>query len=419
MTTISIDILFIILIILLLLSAFFSGSETALMSVNRYKLKHKVKNKESSAYKVEYLLDNTDRTLGLILLFNNFVNILASAITTLIAIELYGDKGIAFAAGILTFLILVFSEVTPKTFAALHSDKIAYKISFFFYYSLKVFSPIVNFVNFFSRYILKIFGVNKKKIQNDDLSNEEIKTIIQESSKKITANYEEMILNLLDLQKVTVEHAMIPKNDIEGIDINAGDNYINMKLVDINHTRIPIYQNTLNNLQGFINKKHVPALIKNKDKINIDELRTCLSEPYYIPEDTSLLSQLIIFKKEKKRIGCVVDEYGDIKGLLTLDDILEEIVGEYAVVSDKEYLIKNISKSMIEVHGSVQLREINKVLGVNLNQSSVTTINGYILESLQEIPQVGMTFKKDNIIIEVKQINNNFVERAIVVKKYE
>jgi len=419
MTTISIDILFIILIILLLLSAFFSGSETALMSVNRYKLKHKVKNKESSAYKVEYLLDNTDRTLGLILLFNNFVNILASAITTLIAIELYGDKGIAFAAGILTFLILVFSEVTPKTFAALHSDKIAYKISFFFYYSLKVFSPIVNFVNFFSRYILKIFGVNKKKRQNDDLSNEEIKTIIQESSKKITANYEEMILNLLDLQKVTVEHAMIPKNDIEGIDINAGDNYINMKLVDINHTRIPIYQNTLNNLQGFINKKHVPALIKNKDKINIDELRTCLSEPYYIPEDTSLLSQLIIFKKEKKRIGCVVDEYGDIKGLLTLDDILEEIVGEYAVVSDKEYLIKNISKSMIEVHGSVQLREINKVLGVNLNQSSVTTINGYILESLQEIPQVGMTFKKDNIIIEVKQINNNFVERAIVVKKYE
>tara|TARA_Y100000768_G_scaffold388512_1_gene384875 strand:- start:8091 stop:9350 length:1260 start_codon:yes stop_codon:yes gene_type:complete len=419
MTTISIDILFIILIILLLLSAFFSGSETALMSVNRYKLKHKVKNKESSAYKVEYLLDNTDRTLGLILLFNNFVNILASAITTLIAIELYGDKGIAFAAGILTFLILVFSEVTPKTFAALHSDKIAYKISFFFYYSLKVFSPVVNFVNFFSRYILKIFGVNKKKRQNDDLSNEEIKTIIQESSKKITANYEEMILNLLDLQKVTVEHAMIPKNDIEGIDINAGDNHINMKLVDINHTRIPIYHNTLNNLQGFINKKHVPALIKNKDKINIDELRTCLSEPYYIPEDTSLLSQLIIFKKEKKRIGCVVDEYGDIKGLLTLDDILEEIVGEYAVVSDKEYLIKNISKSMIEVHGSVQLREINKVLGVNLNQSSVTTINGYILESLQEIPQVGMTFKKDNIIIEVKQINNNFVERAIVVKKYE
>ncbi len=419
MTTISIDNLFIILIILLLLSAFFSGSETALMSVNKYKLKHKVKKKESSAIKVEYLLDNTDRTLGLILLFNNFVNILASAITTLIAIELYGDKGIAIAAGILTFLILVFSEVTPKTFAALHSDKIAYRIAFFFYYSLKIFSPIVHFVNFFSKYILKIFGVDRHRRQNDDLSNDEIKTIIQESSKKITANYEEMVLNLLDLQKVTVEHAMIPKNDIEGIDIDADKNKISARLIDINHTRIPIYSKTLNNLQGFINKKHVPALIKDKYEINMDELKNCLSEPYYIPEDTSLLSQLIIFKKEKKRIGCVVDEYGDIKGLLTLDDILEEIVGEYAVVTDKEELIKNISKFKIEVHGSVQLREINKILAINLNQASVTTINGYILESLQEIPQVGMTFKEDNIIIEVKEVKNNFVEKAIIIKKHE
>ena len=417
MTTLTIDNLFFILIILLLLSAFFSGSETALMSVNRYKLKHKVKNKESAAIKVEYLLENTDRTLGLILLLNNFVNILASAITTLIAIELYGDKGIAIGAGILTFFILVFSEVTPKTFAALYSDKIAYKISFFFYYSLKFFSPVVNFVNFFSKYILITFGVDKKKRQNDDLSNEEIKTIIQESSKKITANYEEMILNLLDLQKVTVEHAMIPKNDIEGIDLNADNNQINMRLISINHTRMPIYSKTLNNLQGFINKKHIPALIKDKDEINIGQLKTCLSEPYYIPEDTSLLSQLIIFKKEKKRIGCVVDEYGDIKGLLTLDDILEEIVGEYAVIDDKEELIKKISEFKLEVHGSIQLREINKMLAVNLNQASVTTINGYILESLQEIPQVGMTFKKDNIIIEVKEVVNNFVERAIVIKE--
>tara|TARA_B100000900_G_scaffold92935_1_gene76213 strand:+ start:1311 stop:2570 length:1260 start_codon:yes stop_codon:yes gene_type:complete len=419
MTTISIENLFIILIVLLILSAFFSGSETALMSVNRYKLKHKVKNKESSAIKVEYLLDNTDKTLGLILLLNNFVNILASAITTLIALELYGDAGIAVGAGMLTFFILVFSEVTPKTFAALYSDKIAYKISFFFYYSLKVFYPIVNFINFFSKTILVIFGVNKKKRQNDDLSNDEIKTIIQESSKKITANYEEMILNLLDLQKVTVEYAMIPKNDIEGIDISTENNEINRRLIDINHTRIPVYSNTLNNLLGFINKKHVPALIKDKNEINLNALKSYLAEPYYIPEDTSLLSQLIIFKKEKKRIGCVVDEYGDIKGLLTLDDILEEIVGEYTVINDKEELIKNISKFKIEVHGSVQLREINKMLAINLNQASVTTINGYILESLQEIPQVGMTFKKDNIIIEVREVNNNFVERAIVTKKYE
>ncbi len=360
MTTLSIDNLFAILIVLLVLSAFFSGSETALMSINRYKLKHRVKKNEIAALRVDYLLNNPDKTLGLILLLNNFVNILASAITTIIAIELYGDKGVAIAAGFLTFVILVFSEVTPKTFASHYSDRIAYKISFFFYYSLVIFNPLVKFINFFSRLILTLFGVEKRKTQHDDLTNEEIKTIIQESSKKITENYEEMIINLLDLQNVTVEHAMIPKNDIEGIDITDSENLINARLVDVNHTRLPVYSGSLNNLIGFINKKHVPALIKENNKVKTEELKKCLSEPYYIPEDTSLLSQLIIFKKEKRRIGCVVDEYGDIKGMLTLDDILEEIVGEYATVYEKENLIKDIAIDNIEVHGSVQLREINK-----------------------------------------------------------
>jgi Mg2+/Co2+ transporter CorB len=416
MTTLSIDNLFIILILLLVLSAFFSGSETALMSINRYKLKHRVKKNEIAAIRVDYLLNNPDKTLGLILLLNNFVNILASAITTIIAIEIYGDKGVAIAAGFLTFIILVFSEVTPKTFASHYSDKIAYKISFFFYYGLMIFNPIVKFINFFSKLLLTIFGVEKRKTQHDDLSNEEIKTIIQESSKKITENYEEMIINLLDLQKVTVEHAMIPKNDIEGIDITQNDNLINAKLVDVNHTRLPVYSGSLNNLIGFINKKHVPALIKENNRVKTEELKKCLSEPYYIPEDTSLLSQLIIFKKERRRIGCVVDEYGDIKGMLTLDDILEEIVGEYATVYEKDNLIKDIAIDKIEVHGSVQLREINKKLSINLADSSVTTINGYILESLQEIPQEGMTFKKDNIIIDVLEVKNNFIERILIKK---
>jgi Mg2+/Co2+ transporter CorB len=416
MTALSIDNLFIILILLLVLSAFFSGSETALMSINRYKLKHRVKKNEIAALRVNYLLNNPDKTLGLILLLNNFVNILASAISTIIAIELYGDKGVAIAAGFLTFVILVFSEVTPKTFASHYADRIAYKISFFFYYGLVIFNPLVKFINFFSKLILTIFGVDKRKTQYDDLTNEEIKTIIQESSKKITENYEEMIINLLDLQKVTVEHAMIPKNDIEGIDITHSDNLINSRLVDINHTRLPVYSGSLNNLIGFINKKHVPALIKENNKVKTEELKKCLSEPYYIPEDTSLLSQLIIFKKEKRRIGCVVDEYGDIKGMLTLDDILEEIVGEYATVYEKENLIKDIAIDNIEVHGSVQLREINKKLSINLADNSVTTINGYILESLQEIPQEGMTFKKENIIIEVLEVKNNFIERILIKK---
>ena len=417
MSSLSIESLFIILVILLILSAFFSGSETALMSVNKYKLKHRVKNNEPSAIRVDYLLTNTDKTLGLILLLNNFVNILASAITTLIAIELYGDKGIAIAAGILTFLILVFSEVTPKTFASHHADKIAYNISFVFYYSLVFFSPVVLFINFFSKVILKVFKVNKKNIGSDNLSNEEIKTIIKESSSKITENYEEMVLNLLDLQKVTVENAMIPKNDVEGIDIDDTPDNINKKLISINHTRMPIYSKSLNNVKGFFNKKHIPSMIENCTNINKESLLTFSNEPYFIPEDTSLLSQLITFKKEKKRIGCVVDEYGETKGILTLDDILEEIVGEYSSLDQKNQLITDISHNKIEVHGSIQLRDINKRLGVNLPDSNVTTINGYILETLQEIPQPGMTFKEDKIIIEVMDVSNNFVEKAVITYK--
>ena len=419
MSSITLENLFIILVILLFLSAFFSGSETALMSVNKYKLKHRVKNKEASALRVDYLLNNTDKTLGLILLLNNFVNILASAITTLIAIELFGDKGVAIGAGVLTFLILVFSEVTPKTFASHYADAIAYKISFVIYYALKVFNPVVIFINFFSKFILRLFGVSKKAKGSDNLSNEEIKTIIQESSNKITENYEEMVLNLLDLQKVTVEHAMIPKNDVEGINIDDTDENINKKLLEINHTRMPIYSKTVNNLKGFLNKKHIPSMIENNGFIKVDKLLTYISEPYFIPEDTSLLSQLIIFKKEKKRIGCVVDEYGDIKGILTLDDILEEIVGEYSSTVEKDDLIKDITDNSIEVHGSIQLRDINKRLDINLSDATVTTINGYILESLQEIPQAGMTFRQDNIIIEVQRVNNNFVEKAIITSKHD
>ena len=209
---------------------------------------------------------------------------------------------------------------------------------------------------------------------------------------------------------------MIPKNDIVGIDINESGDIMN-KLIHNNHTRMPVFSKSLNNLKGFINKKHILKLMSDNIEINLQDIALHLTEPYYIPEDTSLLSQLITFKKEKKRIGCVVDEYGDIKGLLTLDDILEEIVGEYGAVSSKKSLIKNISVTKLEVHGSAQIRDINKKLGINLTNSSVTTINGLILESLQEIPQEGMTFTIGNTIIEVLNVKENFVEKALILKK--
>ncbi len=415
MTNLDIDSLFFILIVLLFLSAFFSGSETSLMSVNRYKLKHKNQEGDRSAKRVLYLVNNPDKTLGLILLLNNFVNILASAISTIIAIRIFGDAGIAISAGILTFVILVFSEVTPKTFAALYPDKIAYPVSLFFYPALKLFYPIVSIINLFSKLLLALFGVKDKKNTFELLTKDEIKTIIKESSYKIPKFYEEMIVNLLDLEKVKVEDAMIPRNEIFSVDITNEINIITKNILDCKHTRVPVYENDLNNLKGFLHKRKVIEILKDGE-ITKDKILNNLSAAYFIPEDTSLLSQLITFKKEKKRIGCVVDEYGDVKGIVTLDDILEEIVGEFDT-TDKEIEIQKISEESYLIDGSVHIREMNRILDWNLPESSAKTINGFILEYLENIPTQGASFQIENYSFEIINIKNNFVKNVKITKK--
>ncbi|MBS82922.1 MAG: magnesium/cobalt efflux protein [Gammaproteobacteria bacterium] len=415
MTNLDIDSLFFILIVLLFLSAFFSGSETSLMSVNRYKLKHKNQEGDRSAKRVLYLVNNPDKTLGLILLLNNFVNILASAISTIIAIRIFGDAGIAISAGILTFVILVFSEVTPKTFAALYPDKIAYPVSLFFYPALKLFYPIVSIINLFSKLLLALFGVKDKKNTFELLTKDEIKTIIKESSYKIPKFYEEMIVNLLDLEKVKVEDAMIPRNEMFSVDITNEINIITKNILDCKHTRVPVYENDLNNLKGFLHKRKVIEILKDGE-ITKDKILNNLNAAYFIPEDTSLLSQLITFKKEKKRIGCVVDEYGDVKGIVTLDDILEEIVGEFDT-TDKEIEIQKISEESYLIDGSVHIREMNRILDWNLPESSAKTINGFILEYLENIPTQGASFQIENYSFEIINIKNNFVKNVKITKK--
>ncbi len=415
MNTLTVENLFIILIFLLFLSAFFSGSETSLMSVNRYKLKHKHKTGSNSAKRVLYLLNNPDRTLSLILLLNNFVNILASAITTLIAIKLYGEGAIAISAGILTFVILIFSEVTPKTFAALYPDKIAYPVSWFFYPMLKIFYPIISIINFFAQTILSIFVSDKRDKSHELLTKDEIKTIVTESSDRIPKYYEDMIVNMLDLEKVKVEDAMIPRSEIIGVDIDQDIEKIRTEILEYQHTRIPIYKNELNSLQGFLHKRRVIKMLIN-DGITKDEILNNLNPAYFIPEDTSLTTQLINFKRERKRIGFVVDEYGDVKGLVTLDDILEEIVGEYSD-DNKEKDINRLTGDTYLVDGTVQIRELNKLLNWKLGDSDAKTINGYILEYLEDIPKKGMSFERDNFSFEIMKVNNNFVKNVKITKK--
>ena len=407
--------LFLILFGLLILSAFFSGAETSLMSVNRYKLKHRNKQGEKSARRVTYLLDNTDKTLSLILLMNNFVNILASAISTIIAIKLYGETGVAISVVILTIIILIFAEVTPKTLAALYADKIAYPISWLLYPLLRVFSPIVMIINITTKLLLKAIGLQGKRSNQELLTKDEIRLIVRESSQRIPKNHEDMIVNMIDLEKVKVEDAMIPRSEIFAVDIDEHIDNVSSKITNCRHTRIPIYDKDINKLMGFLHRRKVIEMLKD-GTFSKDIILNSVNPPYYIPEDTSLTSQLISFKREKKRIGFVVDEYGDVKGLVTLDDILEEIVGEFND-EDKDTGIIKVSDNSYIIGGSIQIREINKTLKWKIPENVAKTINGYILEYLEDIPKKGETFLNEGYVFEIIDISNNFVNNVKVTKK--
>tara|TARA_B100000965_G_scaffold115056_1_gene94903 strand:- start:1755 stop:3002 length:1248 start_codon:yes stop_codon:yes gene_type:complete len=407
--------LFLILFGLLILSAFFSGAETSLMSVNRYKLKHRNNQGEKSARRVTYLLDNTDKTLSLILLMNNFVNILASAISTIIAIKLYGETGVAISVVILTIIILIFAEVTPKTLAALYADKIAYPISWLLYPLLRVFSPIVMIINITTKLLLKAIGLQGKRSNQELLTKDEIRLIVRESSQRIPKNHEDMIVNMIDLEKVKVEDAMIPRSEIFAVDIDEHIDNVSSKITNCRHTRIPIYDKDINKLMGFLHRRKVIEMLKD-GTFSKDIILSSVNPPYYIPEDTSLTSQLISFKREKKRIGFVVDEYGDVKGLVTLDDILEEIVGEFSD-EDKDTGIIKVSDNSYIIGGSIQIREINKTLKWKIPENVAKTINGYILEYLEDIPKKGETFLNEGYVFEIIDISNNFVNNVKVTKK--
>ena len=415
MTNITIENLFIILFILLALSAFFSGAETSLMSVNRYKLKHKFKIGDKSAARVHFLVANPDKTLGLILLMNNFVNILASAISTLIAIQLYGEAGVAISVIMLTIVILIFAEVTPKTFAALYPDKIAYPVSWIVYPLMKLFSPIVLIINLIAKVLLRIFGVNPENASQELLTKDEIKLIVKESSKRIPKSHEDMIVNMLDLEKVKIEDAMIPRNILVAVDIDDDLKKISDEILNCRYSRIPIYRNEFNKLLGFLHKRKVIQMLISGG-ITKEKIINNINPPYFIPEDTSLTSQLIEFKKEKKRIGFVIDEYGDVKGVVTLDDILEEIVGEYRDEDLYKGIIK-IKNNVYIIEGAIQIREINKLLGWKISENIAKTINGYILECLENIPSKGIIFEKDGFIYEMVEVSNNFVNNVKVTKK--
>ena len=403
--------------ILFLLSAFFSGSETALMSINKYKMRHQAKLNNKGAKAAKKLLENPDKVIGVILLGNNLTNILITQIATLISLRLYGDIGLAIATGLLTIFILIFAELTPKTIGEMHSEKIAYSSSLLFKPMLIILYPLVFLINFIANSIIKIMGLNDNTSKSS-LTSDELKTVLSEASIKFPKPHLRMLESIIDLEKATVEDIMIPRSDIYGIDIGEDIATVVNNFKSTPYTRIPVYDDNIENLLGLIHIKNIAPMLAS-NSIDESEIKKLIKKPYYIVSGTSLYRQLLNFQKEKRRIGFIIDEYGDIQGLVTLEDILEEIVGDFTSdPANSEEIIPTDNENIFIIDGGAHVREINQILNINLDAKNAKTINGFILEHIENLPKIndiisiqGHTFKiienLDNAIKTVHlEINN-------------
>ncbi|OEY66883.1 HlyC/CorC family transporter [Marinobacter sp. X15-166B] len=410
----SLTALFSLLVGLILLSAFFSSSETGMMALNRYRLRHLAKTGHKGAQRAQNLLQRTDQLIGVILIGNNFVNIFASAIATVIAIRIWGDAGIAIATVLLTVVILIFAEVTPKTLAALFPEKIAFPASVVLGPLLKALYPIVWLVNLLTGGILKLMGISAANAADDHLSREELRTLVNEAGALIPPKHKDMLVSILDLENVTVNDIMVPRNDVIGIDLDDDMDTIIRQLRASQHTRLPVYQGDINNIQGILHLRNATKLLL-QDTVNKAMLMQLCREPFFIPESTPLNTQLINFQKDKRRFGIVVDEYGDVLGIATLEDILEEIVGEFTTdfAATSPDIIPQKNGTFI-IDGTAPVRTINKNLGWKLRTDGPKTLNGLITEQLEAIPETNVCLYIDGHPIEVLQIKDNVVQAAIV-----
>jgi len=406
-------------VFLIILSAFFSASEISMMALNRYRLKHKVESGHRSAILIDKLLKKPDRLLGIILLGNNAVNVAASSISTLIALQLLGKEAAVTAAGItallLTIVLLIFAEVTPKTLAATYPEQVAFPASFVLYWLLRVLYPLVWVVNLVSNQILRIFGAKgKAKAKSNALSSEELRVAVLETGRLIPESHQTMLLNILDLEKMTVEDVMIPRPQIAGIDIEGNWDEIVQQLGSSNYTRLPVYKGSLDKIIGTVHIRKVLNLIR-MGELSKQRFEEIITEPYFIPEGTTLTTQLLNFRAVKRHHGLVVDEYGDIQGLVTLEEILEEIVGDFTSqatgLNDAYQLIEN---NTYVVKGNANLRDLNKQLNWNLPIKDSRTLNGLIVEYLEDIPAPGTSLRIDNYLVEILRARGATVQSAKV-----
>jgi Mg2+/Co2+ transporter CorB len=386
-----------------------------MMAINRYRLKTLSAKNNTQAKRVEKLLGNVEHLIGGILLGNNFVNILAASITTILALKLWGEGSVIVASLILTLVILIFAETAPKTYAANNPEKVALPAALVLEFIIKIFKPIIWLISNASQIILKPFGLNKNT--KDKLSSEELRMAVIDSKSMIAKNYQKMLLNIIDLENVRVEDIMIPHNELISIDINNTDELFE-QLKRIQHNKLIIFDKTEDNIIGTIHMRDIVNLYA-KNEATIDKIKELIREPYFIPEGTSLSSQLEHFKKQKRRLGMVVDEYGEIKGMVVLEDILEEIVGQFT--SNQVESIQEVTRQedgSYLVDPRISIRELNNILKTNLHYGHAKTLNGIILEHLQSIPQHNVSLKIETLIIEIVQVSKQGIKLVRINKIY-
>jgi len=402
-----------LLVVLLLLSAFFSGSETALMSLNRYQLRHKAREGHRGAKLADHLLKRPDRLIGLILLGNNLVNFSAAAIVTLTARDLGGEPAVAIGTGIFTLIVIIFSEAAPKTLAALHPERLAFPAAMIYYPLLKITYPIVWLTNVASNGVLFLFGVRDKGNDLHALTREELRTVVHEAGTRISSRYQQMLISILDLERVTIDDVMVPHNEIIGIDLDDDDADIEKTISESQHTRLPVYRDNIDKVIGILHLRRLANLArKHFDKDTLQEL---LTEPYFVPEGTPLSTQLVHFQHRRERIAMVVDEYGDIQGIVTLEDILEEIVGEFTTdpADDVDDVVK-VNADTFLVDATVNIRELNRSQGWDLPTDGPKTLNGLIVELLETIPEASTCLKINGYPIEIIESDENRIRSVRV-----
>ncbi|WP_411887785.1 HlyC/CorC family transporter [Hydrocarboniphaga effusa] len=402
------------LLVCMLVSGFFSGSETGLMTLNRYRLRHRAQQGERGARMAQDLLRRPDRLIGLILLLNNVAQALIPMLLMAITLRATGDAetAIVVATAATALLIFVFSESMPKTLGALHPERIAIPAAYVYWPLLRVLGWFIDIVNIVGNRVLRMFGVTPEDAAQHSLSVEELRTVVAEAGAMIPQRHQKMLLSILDLEHSTVEDIMVPRQDVVGLDLSEPWALVRAQIIESEHTQLPVYHGSVDDLLGIVHLRRLMRLAA-EDQLDQQTLQQFVREPYFVPEGTPLNQQLLNFQSQRQRMGFVVDEYGDIRGLVTLDDILEEVIGEFTTGNGQR--ARNVhaeADGSYRVGGSVTLRSLNRSLGWTLPLDGPKTVNGLVMERLEQIPQPGRQLDIDGYLFEITEVQANAIKNA-------